>query len=605
MSKATWFPAVSTIPTEPGVYRWFDDAGRILYVGKAKNLRARLSSYFVDPSRLHERTRRMVTSASRIDWTIVNSEFEALQLEFTWIKEFNPPFNVQFKDDKSYPYLVVSMQDEFPRAFSSRRRSNDGAKYFGPYTQAWAVRETIDTLLKVFPIRTCNSSVFEASKRSGRPCLLAEIGKCAAPCVGKTSAAEHRAIANGFVNFIAGNAGALIKNLTLEMRMASEDLNFEKAGRIRDQVAALEAVNAKSAVVFNDNTSADLFAIAIDEFSAGISMFKVRDGRIRGARGWVVDLETPRTPGELLEYAIQNNYDTEDDIPREILVPWAAADEIELSNWLTNKAGYQVRMRVPQRGDKKALADTALANARHTLINYKLKRSTDFTARSTALANLQAALNLDKPPLTIECFDVSHLGGTGIVASKVVFVDGLPKKDLYRRFNISESTDDTESMRQVITRRCLQLLEDSDQTLPLIVVDGGLPQVNAARNAAIAAGLPQLRIVGLAKRLEEVWTDSSDFPLILPRASDELYLLQALRDEAHRFAIGHQRLKRKATIATKLEEIEGVGPGKVRLLLKHFGSAKRVAAASVEELSDVPGIGPVLATQIHSSFVRN
>ena len=334
-------------------------------------------------------------------------------------------------------------------------------------------------------------------------------------------------------------------------------------------------------------------------------MFKVRDGRIRGARGWVVDLETPRTPGELLEYAIQNNYDTEDDIPREILVPWPAADEIELSNWLTNKAGYQVRMRVPQRGDKKALADTALANARHTLINYKLKRSTDFTARSTALANLQAALNLDKPPLTIECFDVSHLGGTGIVASKVVFVDGLPKKDLYRRFNISESTDDTESMRQVITRRCLQLIEDSDQALPLVVVDGGLPQVNAARNAAIAAGLPQLRIVGLAKRLEEVWTDSSDFPLILPRASDELYLLQALRDEAHRFAIGHQRLKRKATIATKLEEIEGVGPGKVRLLLKHFGSAKRVAAASVEELSDVPGIGPVLATQIHSSFVRN
>ncbi|MEY2737511.1 MAG: hypothetical protein RL683_629 [Actinomycetota bacterium] len=605
MSKATWFPAVGTIPTEPGVYRWFDETGRILYVGKAKNLRARLSSYFVDPARLHERTRRMVGNASRIDWTIVNSEFEALQLEFTWIKEFNPPFNVQFKDDKSYPYLVVSIQEDFPRAFSSRRRTKDGAKYFGPYTQAWAVRETIDTLLKVFPIRTCNTSVFDNAKRTGRPCLLAEIGKCAAPCVGRVTAEEHRKIAKGFADFVSGSAGSLIKNLKAEMLVASDQLNFEKAGRLRDQVGALEAVNAKSAVVFEDNTSADLFAIAIDDFSAGISMFKVRDGRIRGARGWVVDLEIERTPEELLEYALQNNYDAEDDVPKEILIPWAPADEVELAGWLSGKAGVQVKLRVPQRGDKKSLADTALTNAKHSLLNYKLKRSTDFTARSTALANLQAALGLEAPPLTIECFDVSHLAGTGIVASKVVFVDGLPKKDLYRRFNIADSTDDTESMRQVITRRCLQLLEGDEESLPLIVVDGGLPQVNAARNAARAAGLPNLRIIGLAKRLEEVWTDTSNFPLILPRASDELYLLQALRDEAHRFAIGHQRLKRKASISSKLEEIEGVGVAKVRLLLKHFGSAKRVAAATIDELSDVPGIGPALAVQIHSAFVKN
>ncbi len=605
MSKATWFPAVGTIPTEPGVYRWFDESGRILYVGKAKNLRARLSSYFLDPARLHERTRRMVGNASRIDWTIVNSEFEALQLEFTWIKEFNPPFNVQFKDDKSYPYLVISIQEDFPRAFSSRRRTKDGAKYFGPYTQAWAVRETIDTLLKVFPIRTCNTSVFDNAKRTGRPCLLAEIGKCAAPCVGRVTAEEHRKIAKGFADFVSGSAGSLIKNLKAEMLVASDQLNFEKAGRLRDQVGALEAVNAKSAVVFEDNTSADLFAIAIDDFSAGISMFKVRDGRIRGARGWVVDLEIERTPEELLEYALQNNYDADDDVPKEILIPWAPADEVELAGWLSGKAGVQVKLRVPQRGDKKSLADTALTNAKHSLLNYKLKRSTDFTARSTALANLQAALGLEAPPLTIECFDVSHLAGTGIVASKVVFVDGLPKKDLYRRFNIADSTDDTESMRQVITRRCMQLLVGDKESLPLIVVDGGLPQVNAARNAARAAGLPHLRIIGLAKRLEEVWTDTSNFPLILPRASDELYLLQALRDEAHRFAIGHQRLKRKATISSKLEEIEGVGVAKVRLLLKHFGSAKRVAAATIDELSDVPGIGPVLAVQIHSAFVKN
>ena len=605
MSKATWFPPVATIPTEPGVYRWFDESSRILYVGKAKNLRARLSSYFVEPSRLHERTRRMVASATRIDWTIVNTEFEALQLEFTWIKEFNPPFNVQFKDDKSYPYLVVSIQDEIPRAFSSRKRTSDGGKYFGPYTQAWAVRETIDTLLKVFPMRTCNATVFDNARRSGRPCLLAEIGKCAAPCVGRTTVDEHRAIANGFVDFVSGNAGSLIKTLKTEMLAASDELNFEKAGRLRDQVTALEAVNAKSAVVFDDNTSADLFSIAIDDFSAGISMFKVREGRIRGARGWVVDLETPRTPGELLEYALQHNYDLEEDIPREVLIPWPAADEVELTSWLSTKANHQVRLRVPLRGDKKALADTALTNARHSLLTYRMKRSTDFTARSTALGNLQRALNLDKPPLSIECFDVSHLGGTGIVASKVVFVDGLPKKDLYRRFNIADSNDDTESMRQVITRRCLQLLENPEGTLPLIVVDGGLPQVNAARRAAIAAGVPKLRIIGLAKRLEEVWTDTSDFPLILPRASDELYLLQAIRDEAHRFAIAHQRIKRKATIATKLEEVEGVGPTKVRLLLKHFGSAKRVASASIEELADVPGVGPILARQIHATFVKN
>ena len=605
MSKATWFPSVGTIPTEPGVYRWFDEGGRILYVGKAKNLRARLSSYFVEPARLHERTRRMVGSASRIDWTIVNSEFEALQLEFTWIKEFNPPFNVQFKDDKSYPYLVVSMQEEFPRAFSSRRRTKDGAKYFGPYTQAWAVRETIDTLLKVFPMRTCNGSIFDNSKRTGRPCLLAEIGKCAAPCVGRVSPVEHREIAKGFTDFVSGNASSLIKNLKSDMQLASEELNFEKAGRLRDQVAALEAVNAKSAVVFDDNTSADLFAMAIDEFSAGISMFKVRDGRIRGARGWVVDLETPRSPEELLEYALQHNYDSDEDVPKEILVPWDPADKAEVIGWLSRKAGSQIKLRVPQRGDKKSLADTALTNAKHALLNYKLKRSTDYTARSTALANLQAALGLESPPITIECFDVSHLGGTGVVASKVVFVDGLPKKDLYRRFNIAESTDDTEAMRQVITRRCIQLLEGKEHSLPLIVVDGGLPQVNAARNAAAAAGIQNLRIIGLAKRLEEVWTDGSNFPLILPRASDELYLLQALRDEAHRFAIGHQRLKRKATISSRLEEIDGVGVVKVRMLLKHFGSAKRVAAATVEELSDVPGIGPVLAEQIHATFVKN
>lgn len=603
MAKASWFPSLSAIPVEPGVYRWYDENDRILYVGKAKNLRSRLSSYFVDPEKLHERTKRMVSAAVRIDWTIVKTEFEALQLEFTWIKEFNPPFNVQFKDDKSYPYLVVSMNEMVPRAFSSRRRSKDGAKYFGPYTQAWAVRETIDTLLKVFPIRTCNASVFETAKRTGRPCLLSEIGKCAAPCVGRVSTEQHKTIAKGFVDFVAGNSSSLIRELRIEMEAASVVLNFEKAGRLRDQIAALEAVNAKSAVVFDDNTSADLFAIEIDNFSAGIAMFKVRDGRIRGARGWTVDLEIERTREELLEYSIQNHYEQEEEIPREILVPWMPEDPENLCQWLSSKAARKVQFRIPQRGDKKALAETALTNAKHALSTYKLKRSTDFLSRTSALGNLQQVLGLEKAPLLIECFDVSHLAGTGIVASKVVFVDGLPKRDLYRRYNIEQSSDDAESIRQVILRRCRQILENPKDALPLIVVDGGLPQVNAAKHAVLETGLVDLRVIGIAKRLEEVWVDNSDFPLILPRASDELFLLQAIRDEAHRFAIAHQRLKRKATISSRLEEIPGIGVAKVRLLLKHFGSAKRVADASFEELSDVPGIGPVLAQQIRSAFV--
>lgn len=598
----SWFPNTESIPVDPGVYRWYDENDRILYVGKAKNLRSRLTSYFAKPETLHERTRRMVQTAVRIDWTIVKTEFEALQLEFTWIKQFNPPFNVQFRDDKSYPYLAISFEEEIPRVFSTRNRRPGKTKYFGPYTQAWAIRETIDGLLRVFPMRSCSKSTLDTAERTNRPCLLAEIGKCSAPCVGRITPEDHRQLANRFASFVSGADTSYINSLREKMTDASSLEQYELAAKFRDQIGALEAVSAKSAVVFEDNASADVYAVAMDGYTAAVNMFKVRDGRIRGAKGWVVDLELERSLAEIIEYTLQNSYSAEDDdFPREVIVQELPTDVAEIEEWLSIAKGSKLSIRVAMRGDKKSLLETALTNAEHSLRNVKLKRATDFTSRSVALGNLQEALGLDKAPLKIECFDVSHLAGTGIVASKVVFVDGRPQKDLYRRYSLASATDDTDAMNQVLARRFKSMLED-DAKPDLIVVDGAGPQVSAASKAAKSAGIVDLPIIGIAKRLEELWQPGNPFPVILPRASDELYLIQHLRDEAHRFAIGHQRLKRKATIASILEEIPGLGPNRVRLLLKHFGSAVRVRQASVEELSDIPGIGSQLARTIHEAL---
>ncbi len=599
-----WFPNTESIPVDPGVYRWYDENDRILYVGKAKNLRARLTSYFAKPETLHERTRRMVQTAVRIDWTIVKTEFEALQLEFTWIKQFNPPFNVQFRDDKSYPYLAISFEEEFPRVFSTRTRKPGKTKYFGPYTQAWAIRETIDGLLRVFPMRSCGKSTFDAAKRSKRPCLLAEIGKCSAPCVGRISPEDHRELSSRFSSFVSGSDTSYVATLRQRMAEASEAQQYELAAKFRDQIGALEAVSAKSAVVFEDNTSADVFAFAMDGYTAAVNMFKVRDGRIRGAKGWVVDLELERTLPEIIEYTLQNSYSAEDDdFPREVIVQELPMDVKEIERWLSEVKGAKLSIRVAQRGDKRSLLETAQTNAEHSLRNVKLKRATDFTSRSVALSNLQEALGLEKAPLKIECFDVSHLAGTGIVASKVVFVDGRPQKDLYRRYTLATASDDTDAMNQVLARRFKSMLEDESKP-DLIVVDGAGPQVSAAAKAAKSSGVGNVPIVGIAKRLEELWLPSTPFPVILARASDELYLIQHLRDEAHRFAIGHQRLKRKATIASLLEEIPGLGPNRVRLLLKHFGSAVRVRQATVDELSDIPGIGRTLAETINEALKK-
>ena len=602
-------PKSSEIPTNPGVYRFLDETGRVLYVGKAKNLRARLTSYFAPLNTLQEKTRRMVTAARDVNWTIVKTEFEALQLEFTWIKEFNPPFNVRFKDDKSYPYLAITMADKIPRVFITRNRDIKGAKYFGPYTQAWAIRDTLDSMLKVFPIRSCSVGVFNTAKSTNRPCLLADIGKCAAPCVERVTPEKHKELAKGFADFLQSGDESHVETLRARMLKASDENNFELAAKLRDNIYALDTVLEKSTVVFTDQTDADLFGVADDELAAAVSLFRVRGGRIRGVRGWVVDKELERDQSELVEYLLQNVYGKDatfaSDVPREVLVPVLPADAEALGQWLSEIRGAKVDLRIPQRGDKRALAETAHTNAKHALGLYKMRRTADFSARSEALSELQKALNLTTAPLRIECFDVSHLGGTGIVSSMVVFEDGLPKKNLYRKFNIESSSDDTESLYQTLSRRLKYLVagvEDNENKFSyrpgLLVVDGGQPQVNAAARALEDSGVKDLAVIGLAKRLEEIWLPNNPFPVILPRGSESLFLLQRIRDEAHRFAITAQRKQRKSSIATELGAIEGLGEKRVSALLRRFGSAKRLRVASVDEIAEVAGIGPVLAASI-------
>ena len=603
-------PKTSEIPTRPGVYRFYDKKRRILYVGKAKDLRARLQSYFAPLDSLHERTKRMLLSASDVDWTIVKTEFEALQLEFTWIKEFNPPFNIRFKDDKSYPYLAVSLSDKVPRVFVTRNRELKGVRYFGPYTQAWALRQTMDTLLKAFPVRSCSSGVFATAKRTNRPCLLADIGKCSAPCVSRVTEQEHLDLAKDLVSFMNGMDPKQVEILRDRMLQASEAENFELAARLRDNIEALETVLEKSTIVFSDLTDADLFGIAHDELAATISLFSVRGGRIRGVRAWTMDKELEQTLEELVRQIVLYAYTAADgveppSIPKEVLVPGLPDDYTDLEQFLTDLRGSAVSLRVPKRGDKAALATTAQENATHALALYKTRRVSDFSARTEALNKLAIALDLAEAPLRIECYDISHLSGTNIVGSMVVFEDGLPKKAHYRQFNIESATDDTDAIFQVLTRR-LKYLRDPETVdagrfsyMPsLIVVDGGIGQVNAAARAISESGVPDLAVCGLAKRLEEVWRPAVDAPIILPRASEELFLLQRLRDESHRFALTASRRKRSSAISSTLLEIPGLGEKRVIALLKRFGSAKRLQVATLEEISDVAGIGPELARQV-------
>ncbi|MFF2544452.1 excinuclease ABC subunit UvrC [Kitasatospora sp. NPDC058063] len=632
---STYRPAPGAIPTSPGVYRFRDAHGRVIYVGKAKSLRPRLSSYFQDLAGLHPRTATMVTTAASVEWTVVGTEVEALQLEYSWIKEFDPRFNVKYRDDKSYPELAVTLDEEYPRVQVMRGAHKKGVRYFGPYGHAWAIRETVDLLLRVFPVRTCSNGVFKRARQVGRPCLLGYIGKCAAPCVGKVSADEHRALAEDFCDFMAGRTGNYLRRLEEQMREAAEELEYEKAARLRDDIGALKRAMEKNAIVLADATDADLLALAEDELEAAVQIFHVRGGRVRGQRGWVTDkVEDVDTAG-LVEHALQQLYGGGESVPREVLVP-ALPDPAEpVREWLSGLRGSQVDLRVPQRGDKKDLMATVQRNAQQALALHKTKRASDLTTRSRALQEIADALELDSVPLRIECYDISHLQGEDVVASMVVFEDGLARKSEYRRFQIKgfEGQDDVRSMHEVIGRRFRRYLqerertgewavpeEDDTGTAPgggtdpdtgtggtrdedgrpkrfayppqLLVVDGGQPQVAAAKRALDELGIDDVALCGLAKRLEEVWLPGEDDPVVLPRSSEGLYLFQRVRDEAHRFAISYQRNKRsKRLTAGELDSVPGLGETRRRALLKHFGSLKKLRAATVDELCEVPGIG--------------
>ena len=623
---ASYRPRPGQIPVDPGVYRFRDAHGRVIYVGKAKSLRPRLSSYFQDVGALHPRTATMVRTATAVEWTVVATEVEALQLEYSWIKEFDPRFNVKYRDDKSYPFLAVTLDEEFPRAQVLRGAKRKGTRYFGPYSHAWAIRETLDLLLRVFPLRTCSMGVFKRAAQTGRPCLLGYIDKCAAPCVGRVTPDEHRAIAEDFCAFMAGDTDPFVRRIERDMRAAAKDLEFERAARLRDDLGALNKALERSAVVLGDSTDADVFAIAQDELEAAVQVFHVRRGRVRGQRGWVVEKDQWESFGEregaaaLVERLLQQVYGDRaaEDVPREVLVPSLPTDAGTMASWLSERRGSAVDLRVPRRGDKRALMETVHRNAEQALARHKVARAGDLTARSQALQELQDALGLDEAPLRIECFDVSHVQGTEVVASMVVVEDGLPRKSDYRRFIVrgavdGTARDDTAAMREVLGRRFARLTEEAAQKVDpttgerrrfayppnLVVVDGGLPQVNAAYEVLTRLEVTGVTVVGLAKRLEEIWVPGSEYPVIVPRTSEGLYLLQRLRDEAHRFAITFHRARRSAAMTrSTLDDVPGLGPSRQAALLRAFGSVKKIRAAGVADLVAVPGIGPALAQVI-------
>ena len=622
---STYRPSPGSIPLDPGVYRFFDAFGNVIYVGKAKNLRSRLNSYFADPASLHFRTQTMVRTASRVEWTVVANELEALQLEYTWIQEFDPRFNVKYRDDKSYPWLAVTWSEDYPRVYVGRGPKKKGTRYFGPFGQAWAIRETLDMLLRVFPMRSCTQGVFRNARSAGRPCLLGDIGKCSAPCVGRVDEVEHRHIVADFCSFMSGNTAGIIGEIERDMLQASADLNFEKAAVLRDSLGALRKAQEKNSVVLSEDTRADVVGFADDGQQVAVQVFHVHGGRITGERGWVADRTDDRDITELLESFLLQLYAENGGVEVPPLILSSVEAEHTLIDLLAARRGAKVDIRVPLRGDKRMLLDTVVKNATMALGQRQTQRASDLTTRNIALDEVGEALKLPAPPLRIECYDISHTQGAEVVGSMVVFEDGMAKKSDYRRFIIKsfEGSNDVAAMDEVLRRRLRRLLDDRpeagedgegpllvDPTTgaprkfsyapALIVVDGGLPQVNAAQTVLDELGLAdEIALCGLAKRLEEVWVPGTEYPVILPRASEGLYLLQRLRDEAHRFAITHHRSRRaKNMVASTLDSVPGLGEMRRKALLTYFGSLRKLRAATLEEIAQVPGFGPRLAEAV-------
>ena len=699
-SRDLFRPKTSDIPAQPGVYKWRDGEGRVIYVGKAKNLRNRLTNYFQPLYQLHPRTQTMVLTARSLEWTVVGTELESLTLEYTWIKEFDPRFNVVFRDDKTYPYLAISSSERVPRVWVTRSRKRRDTRYFGPYAKVWDLRHSLDRLLKTFPVRTCSQNVYHKAEVTRRPCLLASIGKCSAPCVGRISAAEHRKMCEQLVGVLTGRIGkSYIAQLTREMKEASAELEFEKAARLRDQIQMLSTVVEQNAVVFDSDVDADFFGVESDELEASVHAFYVRAGSIRGERNWSVERVEDVTDEELISDLIVQVYsETAGDtsnvpqstvvteqrnaigstqtvtatnalaraqatrernerqgqtgradllapispVPREVIVPIEPARREELESWLSGLRGGAVSIRVVSRGDKKQLLDRANDNAKQAMQRSKMSRISDMGARTTAMNDVAKALGLEQAPLRIECYDISNtVGGAFQVASMVVFEDAIAKKSEYRRFAIrgadgQGALDDLSALYETLTRRFRHgnIAGDSGESMDnerraseqgeqgeepsvqqnvnrhhfaykpnLVVVDGGKPQVMAAAKALEDCGVDDVAVCGLAKRLEEVWVPDDDYPIILKRQSEGMYLLQRVRDESHRFAITyHRQTRRKGALRSALDDIPGVGEAYQKRLLNHFGSVRAMREANVEDFEQVKGVGKAKAEAIYQAL---
>lgn len=702
-------PKTSDIPAKPGVYKWRDAEGRVIYVGKAKNLRNRLTSYFQPLSQLHPRTQTMVLTARSVEWTVVATELESLTLEYTWIKEFEPRFNVQFRDDKTYPYLAVSVGEDVPRVWVTRNRNRRDTRYFGPYAKVWPLRQSLDRLLKTFPVRTCTSSVYHKAELTGRPCLLASIGKCSAPCIGRIGVDDHRRMVEQLVGVMTGRLGkSYIAGLTREMKEASAELDFERAATLRDEIQMLATVVEQNAVVFDDQVDADVFGFAGDELEASVHAFMVRAGMIRGERNWAVERVEDIADADLMADLLMHVYGdaapegatvvaqrdalaptqsaTATDalaraqatrernarqeqtgradllapiapVPREVLVPIEPSRRDELEEWLSALRGGQVTIRVAERGDKKQLLERANENAMQALQRAKMSRIADMGARTQAMNEIAEALGLEQAPLRIECYDISNASGGGFqVASMVVFEDAIPKKSEYRRFAIrgeqgDGAVDDLSALYETLTRRFRHgnIAGDSGESMDaerraaqkqpsadaaasvgdsasveageqvqqntdrrhfaykpnLIVVDGGKPQAEIAAKALADCGVDDVVVCGLAKRLEEIWVPGDDYPIIMKRQSEGMYLMQRVRDESHRFAITyHRQTRRKGTLRSALDGIDGIGEAYQKRLLHHFGSVKAMREASVEDFEAVKGIGKAKAQRIVEALHR-